>query len=548
MLQWLQNPFQSSPHVCVGSAQYELCKRGAVRLLLLSAVCIMQDWSAHQLLVSLWKFILCTKLCVLDLRHGARILMCPSHPARQRSVRLIMETRLVVLENRLKQTEEVLVMERLAQRFAESAQQMVGTQSAGIENSPWSKGSCRREGNWWTRRGVEKVAWAVKLGASPCTCGVWSSGVVLERSNRWWLGCCETWQQRREILQSLTRWTWWKGRHDSDTTVLRGCSDLQKKGIPGGSIESPTQTCARVLREKLGREVDSKSVASSRARQTGGAQSVREAWWWTQHEIASKGPGMWWSVGTGRWDDGSRSCVLWCGRAGVSMGQESMPGSHGREGRGLRGCNSWNWVLSADPGACEEWSVAARWIYHAHECALGYRRTNSGVDDGNQKKACHRFPHPRRDARRPSVFHDFTASNNEVSKEASTADESKRGRWKPSRSKSCEGFTKSIPHQQEVRVRVESMEMPVAWTSKKQKTQIQMTPKEYEETRCVICQNGQKSSKRILWVIVSQKTETLPVLLINYLQSRELKWYRASIVSSSASRRTKVATSSWGPR
>ena len=46
-----------------------------------------------------------------------------------------METRLVVLENRLKQTEEVLAMERLAQRFAESAQQMVGTHSAGIENS-----------------------------------------------------------------------------------------------------------------------------------------------------------------------------------------------------------------------------------------------------------------------------------------------------------------------------------------------------------------------------------------------------------------------------
>ena len=46
-----------------------------------------------------------------------------------------METRLVVLENRLKQTEEVLAMERLAQRFAESAQQMVGTHSAGIEKS-----------------------------------------------------------------------------------------------------------------------------------------------------------------------------------------------------------------------------------------------------------------------------------------------------------------------------------------------------------------------------------------------------------------------------
>ena len=30
-------------------------------------------------------------------------------------------------------------------------------------------------------------------------------------------------------------------------------------------IKSPTQTCARVLREKLGRKVDSKSVASSRS-------------------------------------------------------------------------------------------------------------------------------------------------------------------------------------------------------------------------------------------------------------------------------------------
>ena len=44
-----------------------------------------------------------------------------------------MEARLVVLDNRLRQTEEVLVMGRLAQRFAESAQQMVGTQSTGVE-------------------------------------------------------------------------------------------------------------------------------------------------------------------------------------------------------------------------------------------------------------------------------------------------------------------------------------------------------------------------------------------------------------------------------
>ena len=46
-----------------------------------------------------------------------------------------MEARLDVLDNRPKQTGEVLVMKRLAQRFAESAQQMVGTQSAGIEKS-----------------------------------------------------------------------------------------------------------------------------------------------------------------------------------------------------------------------------------------------------------------------------------------------------------------------------------------------------------------------------------------------------------------------------
>ena len=46
-----------------------------------------------------------------------------------------MDARLVLLENRLKQTEEVLVMERLAERFAESAHQMVGTKSAGVERS-----------------------------------------------------------------------------------------------------------------------------------------------------------------------------------------------------------------------------------------------------------------------------------------------------------------------------------------------------------------------------------------------------------------------------
>ena len=58
--------------------------------------------------------------------------------------------------------------------------------------------------------------------------------------------------------------------------------------------------------------------------------------------------------------------------------------------------------------------MAARWIYHAHECALGYRRTNRGVDGRKQKEACHRIPHPRRGARRPSASGGFTASNDEV--------------------------------------------------------------------------------------------------------------------------------------
>ena len=41
-------------------------------------------------------------------------------------------------------------------------------------------------------------------------------------------------------------------------------------------------------------------------------------------------------------------------------------------------------------------------------------------------------------------------------------------------------------------------------------------------------------------MIVSQNTETLPVLLKNYVQSREQKWYRASIVSLLTSRKTKL--------
>ena len=51
-------------------------------------------------------------------------------------------------------------------------------------------------------------------------------------------------------------------------------------------IESLSQACARVLREKLGRKVASKSIASSRPdRQVVPSQSEKREWW-TQHEVA----------------------------------------------------------------------------------------------------------------------------------------------------------------------------------------------------------------------------------------------------------------------
>ena len=96
-----------------------------------------------------------------------------------------MEARLVVLENRLKRTEEVLVMERLAQRFAESAQQMVGTQSAGIEKSLGATVlvGAKETGEPPTSSGESGLS--SQAGDITLHCGVLSSGVVLERSNKW---------------------------------------------------------------------------------------------------------------------------------------------------------------------------------------------------------------------------------------------------------------------------------------------------------------------------------------------------------------------------
>ena len=60
----------------------------------------------------------------------------------------------------------------------------------------------------------------------------------------------------------------------------------------------------------------------------------------------------------------------------------------------------------------------------------------------------------------------------------------------------------------------------------KPKTQIKMTTKrKYEETSCMVCQNGQNSSRAIWQMKVFQKTETLPVLLINTFRAVSTHWY-----------------------
>ena len=60
--------------------------------------------------------------CVHLIPHGGGACVCLSQS---------MEARLIALEDRLRQTEEVLVAERLARQTAEAAQQTVGPQPAG---------------------------------------------------------------------------------------------------------------------------------------------------------------------------------------------------------------------------------------------------------------------------------------------------------------------------------------------------------------------------------------------------------------------------------
>ena len=84
-----------------------------------------------------------------------------------------------MLENRLKQTEEVLVVERLAERSTESAQQMVGAQSAGIKKSFGATGLVGAKETGEPPASSGESGLSSQAGTLPCTCGVLSSGVVM---------------------------------------------------------------------------------------------------------------------------------------------------------------------------------------------------------------------------------------------------------------------------------------------------------------------------------------------------------------------------------
>ena len=69
--------------------------------------------------------------------------------------------------------------------------------------------------------------------------------------------------------------------------------------------------------------------------------------------------------------------------------------------------------------------------------------------------------------------------------------------------------------------------------------------KHYEVNFCKMCPNGQRISKRIWWIRMFNRINTLPVLLMNCQWSREQKWYRArvSTVSIPTFRKTEIVTS-----
>ena len=83
----------------------------------------------------------------ISVPHGSGACVCPS------------ETRLLVLENRLRQTEEALVAERRASRRTEVAEQVVGTCPAGVDvEGIWRLEMFSRDSDLNSR--VNRVPWS----------------------------------------------------------------------------------------------------------------------------------------------------------------------------------------------------------------------------------------------------------------------------------------------------------------------------------------------------------------------------------------------------
>ena len=110
--------------------------------------------------------------------------------------------------------------------------------------------------------------------------------------------------------------------------------------------------------------------------------------------------------------------------------------------------------------------------------------------------------------------------------------------------------TRSIQQQKKWkygRIRVRKCRETCRMDKQKPKTLLKMTTTwMHKETCRMICQIVYRSSSMDWLMKVSQNTETLPVLLMNYLQSREQQWYRESTAFLLTSRMMGIAMCVWG--
>ena len=77
----------------------------------------------------------------------------------------------------------------------------------------------------------------------------------------------------------------------------------------------------------------------------------------------------------------------------------------------------------------------------------------------------------------------------------------------------------------------------------KSKIQIKMTTRNYRKVSCKVCWIGFRNSIMDWLMKVFQNIDKLPVLLMNYLWSREQKLHQVNTIPLLISLRTRIATS-----